>query len=662
MKTLSAALLAAQKAAVRTPYVEAEISDIRGGVRRLRWTRWYTGSETDAPVAAVVADDGGLVRWRNNAGSVDYSRVASPGSGSTWDTWTTGVETAFSGSDVALVRLPDGTLWGFFIETDHTTIERIASADDGATFVNTNTAVVSAGNDRDRMAAAVNDDGDVLLLWNEGATVRSSLWTGASWSAPANWTNTIASCTGLAVAWAGDWQVLVAGTEATTLKPTVWAVRLGDGFAATAGTWGALRVVTQASADSDVTYSRPAVTNSLLGGYRGFCVESFGGDAAYDRVQVLTKNSQFDFNTASWWDTAPFDYAGNALGVAVAEHDVGAYLVASDGVWNGVSRDEVVVSGDVVLAEVTCDERGSRGRLELDNADGGYSAYGSGDLESVALGGQLVLNPGYVTASGNEVNTTRDYVYAVTGIELVSGARPRLVLHFRGMEWWLERWRARRHYDLAGLPVSSMAFVVCAQAGLNFGGAGSQSSGYDVLSPGFLVQPGERGDQVLDRVLAVLPEVWRASGDGIQAVNPASGDASAYAFGGEHVILEGRYGEGARRWNSARVLGEGVVGDAYDFDEIEGLGLAQVVLSDRRFGDSDDAADRAAVALRDAVLEADECEIGVPVHCGLELYDVVDVTDAGAGLSASKRRVRGYRWRLDRLRGLYQMTVRLGAV
>src|SRR5436189_47748 len=34
-------------------------------------------------------------------------------------------------------------------------------------------------------------------------------------------------------------------------------------------------------------------------------------------------------------------------------------------------------------------------------------------------------------------------------------------------------------------------------------------------------------------------------------------------------------------------------------------------------------------------------EITVPVNCGQELYDVVEVTDVGAGLSTARRRVLG---------------------
>jgi hypothetical protein len=47
MKTLSSTLLAAQKKADRLPYVEAKVYDYEAGIKRLSWTRLYTGTEPD---------------------------------------------------------------------------------------------------------------------------------------------------------------------------------------------------------------------------------------------------------------------------------------------------------------------------------------------------------------------------------------------------------------------------------------------------------------------------------------------------------------------------------------------------------------------------------------------------------------------------------------
>jgi hypothetical protein len=49
------------------------------------------------------------------------------------------------------------------------------------------------------------------------------------------------------------------------------------------------------------------------------------------------------------------------------------------------------------------------------------------------------------------------------------------------------------------------------------------------------------------------------------------------------------------------------------------------------------------------------------VNCGQELYDVVTVTDAQAGLSAVARRVLGLHWRYAMASGRYDMTLRLGS-
>ena len=49
--------------------------------------------------------------------------------------------------------------------------------------------------------------------------------------------------------------------------------------------------------------------------------------------------------------------------------------------------------------------------------------------------------------------------------------------------------------------------------------------------------------------------------------------------------------------------------------------------------------ERGAAELRDAAVHALSGFIVVPLNCGQELYDVIEITDALAGLTAAKRRV-----------------------
>ena len=69
MRTLTSTLLAAQQSASGEPYVRVRLSDLDVGVPRLRWTRWYTGSEAAGPCGVALAGDGALLRARIDADS-----------------------------------------------------------------------------------------------------------------------------------------------------------------------------------------------------------------------------------------------------------------------------------------------------------------------------------------------------------------------------------------------------------------------------------------------------------------------------------------------------------------------------------------------------------------------------------------------------------------
>ena len=64
MKTLSSTLLAAQKKPDRLPYVEAKVYDFDQGIKRLSWTRLYTGSEPDNHHGIAFDDQGSMHRIR----------------------------------------------------------------------------------------------------------------------------------------------------------------------------------------------------------------------------------------------------------------------------------------------------------------------------------------------------------------------------------------------------------------------------------------------------------------------------------------------------------------------------------------------------------------------------------------------------------------------
>src|SRR3990172_6120940 len=142
MRALPAALLAAQKSGSAVPYLKVVVSDRIGGVRRLAFSRLYTGSEPDGYHAAAMPADGSLLRARVSGGRVYYQRVAGPGSGSNFASWTDMGAVANAG--VALCAEGTRALL-FYVDTDGVTLKVRESTDSGATLGAAGTVATAAG-------------------------------------------------------------------------------------------------------------------------------------------------------------------------------------------------------------------------------------------------------------------------------------------------------------------------------------------------------------------------------------------------------------------------------------------------------------------------------------------------------------------------------------
>jgi hypothetical protein len=88
----------------------------------------------------------------------------------------------------------------------------------------------------------------------------------------------------------------------------------------------------------------------------------------------------------------------------------------------------------------------------------------------------------------------------------------------------------------------------------------------------------------------------------------------------------------------------GARAEAFDFDDAAGIERVSVVV-DVNLATSTHVNERAATVIRDGELAGrlEDVEL-FGVNCGQELYDVVTLTDAQAGLSGVKRRVRRLAW------------------
>ena len=74
------------------------------------------------------------------------------------------------------------------------------------------------------------------------------------------------------------------------------------------------------------------------------------------------------------------------------------------------------------------------------------------------------------------------------------------------------------------------------------------------------------------------------------------------------------------------------------------------------------AEQRGDAYLRHAEIESSGGAIRIPVNCGQQLYDVIEITDSQAGINAEKRRVLGVSLVYNPRRGEYEQRLILGAV
>ncbi|MEX1254046.1 MAG: hypothetical protein WEE64_06875, partial [Dehalococcoidia bacterium] len=193
------------------------------------------------------------------------------------------------------------------------------------------------------------------------------------------------------------------------------------------------------------------------------------------------------------------------------------------------------------------------------------------------------------------------------------------------------------------------------------GGACSTATGH---RPAFTIHPGEDGLRVVQRLLALTPDVVLVSGAAALLFEPLAGDAAVAAYGMDQPILRARFASAGLRANRVQVFGQGVVAESFDWDDVADRldGLRQV--HDLNLSSTSLATARATASLRQEELSLSRGELVAPVHCGLELYDVVSVTDPRAGLASATFRVAGLDLRyVRRARSpVYEQRLLLGSV
>jgi len=668
MRSLTPTLLAAQKKAAVIPYVKVEASNKIAGVVRYDWTRLYTGSEDDYFHSLTIPGDGSLIRVRvtspTDGRKLYRQRVTDPGPESDFSQWTyinqynaAAVACASLGAEVSI----------FWIDGSNRKIQRIKSTDNGASWGSPELIDYSPTTSIYGLAAAYKPNGDLAIFFADQSTLYVKKHVGGSWQAKSAWDKTTGNLSGVACVYDADWNLLVTGKDSSD-NFKLWSLVYGDGGDAAAGTWSELKEFASAPSDGDFEYKQPFMDKPDV--YRLFFIEKFTGSETYSRPFWSHTALGVDFVDNLWREAVPFNLSSE-YGLAIAHHGDYCWLSNPAGVWRAsLVAQNLDLTADVLSVREELGETSGKLIVELSNEEGQYTSPGEGDLALLDIGCQLDFSPGYRTANGNEVSSGQ--AFSLQALEHISsGGKSSLVLHAVDGMGLIESWRARHQFRWnkasEQMSVKDILAFVFARVGLTLE-VKSQSSVASGFYPDFTISPGVRGETIMQKLLSFVPDVLFIEGSKVYLVNPLDTDASVYSYGTDHQVLEGRYRRGAWELNRVQVEGydagsdETVISDSFAWDEIDRLYDRLRQLDDRNIGTVNEAQQRGGAFLRKAEINSAGGAILVPVNCGQQLYDVIDITDVRAGLTSEEWRVLGLILVYKPGRGEYSQRLLLGAV
>ncbi len=661
MKSLTSSLLAAQKQSSRTPCVKLTASNIASGITRLNWQRLYQGSEEDYYHAMTLAGDGSMIRVRitppSDSRKLYRQRVANPSPESGFSQWD--YCSQYNAVIVAIASL-GAEVSIFWIKSDRK-IQRLKSTDYGSSWSSPELIDYSPTTAINGIAAAYKPSGDLALFFADQSTLYVKELIGGQWQTKQSWDKNTGVLSGVAATYDSDYNLFLTGQDQDG-NYHLWSLVYSE------GDWSELKTFAQAPAGGDYQYRQAFLAKPDV--HRAFFIEKYQGVQAYSRPfwSHSTIGSQFTENL--WLEPEPFNL-DSEYGLAIAHHGEYCWLSSSNSVWRALlTPQEVELNTDVTAIKQQIGKQTDYLTAELSNENGRYNSPGSGELSLLKTGGQLKLAPGYITSQGEEFSAGLCFI--IDYLEhLSSGGQSSLTLSATGGWNLLKKWCARHQFrwnkDTQELSVKEIIAFILSRVGIRLN-IKSQSSMIGSLYPDFSINPGDMGDTLIEKLLGLVPDAIFLEGYEAYLVNPQATDSSSYSYGLSHDLFEGSYRQGTLTFNHIQVEGYDPIGDAplivnsYQWAEIGLTGERLKHIEDRNIDSVSEADDRGDACLRK--LEVASCGgfIRVPVNCGQELYDVIDITDSRIGLEQDKWRVLGITLFYQPDRGRYEQQLLLGNI
>jgi hypothetical protein len=686
MRTLSSTLLAAQKEADRLPYVEAKVYDYEAGVKRLTWTRLYTGSEPDNHHGIAFDGEGAMHRIRTDGNNLYYQKLASsfkappsfplsfPISLVPWfDGWEL-IATDCQGP--CAIAAYGAKVYIFYRKTDNT-LRKYYSHNYGDSWTD---AQLVAYADVLSLAACWWGTGNIVVCFALKASQINGIVLDSSdqsrtqhtWS-DAN--HPLLNTYGVGATFNSFWpgiEIVLAGKEDD--DPYDHFDLFRTIFTDTCD-FLALESFLMAPDGEDITYEYPDChlpasaqdheTNRII------AVEKFAGTTAYTRPIISHMVKGTYWSDTTFIEPRPFLDIAPSYGLRLASDSSYWWMEKPDGVWRAPrpAAQALDLTKDII-ALTLCDP--GHLQLELDNSKGQYVSPGSGALASLRFRSEIVLKLGYKTTAGNEASEVG--TCWIDGWEHRSLQPNESVFTIVALFPWglADRWTARyqmRWNKDATNPknVWQILYQLLARVGIKLSNTPPQpqSSAIINLYPDFTVNPGTQGDSAIRKLLSFVPDGLVFRGQEAFTKNLLADEESCYTYGTDHRITTGKYSVSvpvSRTRAVGRDSGDNrILEEAPDWDLLE---LAIDTLEqdyDPNLQTAARAQERADAILRTRSLDAQSAQITVPTNVGQEFLDVVTVTDKRTGVSDHKYRVRLIRTCYDRSKAIYTQRLSLCA-
>jgi len=632
------------------------------------WLSLISPEPDDLHTAAMPSGDGSLIRLRidtSDSKKLYYQRITSPDPSNEFYEWT--YLDLYNVIAVASCAY-EAKVSQFYIDTSKGVYHR-ESTDSGASWGAWALIGASGTTAIGGMAAAYKPNGDLAVFICDQSVLYFFRRVSAAWQARQSWGETTGTLTGVAVYYDSDFMLALTGQDSSD-QWTVWTLIYGDDGLVTAGDWGDLEVLIFRETTEPFEYHKPFIARPDH--TRLYFVEKHTLSTITHHIWYSHMPPSATFDANAWLEPVPME-PESPYGLAITKQGSYAWLTNANRVFRALATEQEL---DLTPRLLEMDSRDYpdifKGSLKvvIDNTGRWYDDFDR-------LGQQLEVGIGYVTGAGNEYSNVP--FRWVTKFKLVAppwyplrmifpiGVIGTLKIETEDAWTFLYRYRTRRNLSWAvdAKSVKELLQFFIARAGLDFDVI-SQSDAVQNFKPAFEVRTGTSYRTAIKNLLKMVPDQLVFRDAKVLLRNPTTAEAVDWTYhtqiGTALLVFRGEYGETAIDPNRAEVWGDTLMVMKGDWSQIGKVRDRLSRVTSPTYPDITRAGERADAELRRSeILTGEESRIIAPTNCGLEGWDVLLITDANAGVSGIRRRVRRIKAYWNARHWQYQQIISLGA-